>query len=1262
MRRSVIAVGLALFVLLVLASRAGAAAPAQTATTLVTQPAAAANVYIADSANNRVVKVAPSGTQTTVATGLGSPFGVAVDGAGNVYIADTNDGQVLKVAPGGAQTTVGSGFVAPFSVAVDEAGDVYVADPFVGQVQKVAPDGTQTMVASGLSFPAGVAVDAAGDVYIVETGASEVLKIAPDGTQSTTGTGLNQPAAAAVDGAGNVYIADTLNNRVVEVRPGGAQYTLVGGLSGPNGVAVDAAGSVYVSDTGNNRVLQIHPGGAKTTVATGLGSPDNVAVDAPAAATYFGGPVTLTATVLAAPNIASIPTGQVSFSDGSSSLGTATLGLYGMATLTVTNLPVGVDELTASYAGDTSNASSTSPPVGVIVTKAITGTALTTAPAPAPDVYIADTLNHRVVKVAPDGAPTTVLTGVTPVAVAVDPAGNLYVSDGDTESVIKVTPGGVRTTVVSTQPLVDGLAVDSHGDLFVAEPATGTVLEVSPTGARTSITGLGTPYYVAVDSAGDLYCYTGGDLGLLKRTPDGAVSVVLGFDQNSASAEGVAVDGAGNAYVSSASFPPGMLKVAPDGTVTAFGAGVGIAAGVAVDSAGNVYAADYANNRVVRIAPDGTQSTIGAGLNDPQGVAIDSPAAHTSYGDRVTLTANVLAPPNSGRAPTGQVTFKSRATVLGTAPVNSSGAAILKTATIPFGTQRVTATYGGDGNDIGSSSQPATIIVAKGRTGVNLTAAPRSPPDVFVTPNGGPVVDVAPNGTQTTVGTGLAGPGDLATDSAGNLYIVDTGAGSLIRVAPNGTQSTAATGFLQPQGVAVDNARNLYVADTDNRRIVKIAPSGAQTIVASGLDYPRDLAVDAAGDLYFSTDGPTGYELAPDGTRTALPVFAPWGVAVDGVGNLYLSDPGAAFYVWQVPPGGTPATVCCTNFNATDLAVDAGGAVYIPDQFAQDVLKVAPDGTQTTVLSGPVLPLGVATYTPPTQVRYSATVTLTATVLIAPNNGVIATGQVTFTDGTVTVGTVPVDSSGAATLITSALAAGAQHIVAHFSGDANTRSSVSSSATVVVSKASTKTTLTSSANPSIVGPVTYTASVSPVAPSTGQPTGTLAFFDGSSTTPIAGCGSVALTSSGHASCQTSYSAGGAHSITARYSGDTNFTASTSSALTQQVSYAVKLLYSTTATHTSGTKVPITLQLQDASASNVSSSSVTVTALCVVAQGATNCSSLVASINAPFNFLTPASGPEYQYRVATKGFANGSYSLLFTAGGDPITHAAPFVIG
>ena len=174
-------------------------------------------------------------------------------------------------------------------------------------------------------------------------------------------------------------------------------------------------------------------------------------------------------------------------------------------------------------------------------------------------------------------------------------------------------------------------------------------------------------------------------------------------------------------------------------------------------------------------------------------------------------------------------------------------------------------------------------------------------------------------------------------------------------------------------------------------------------------------------------------------------------------------------------------------------------------------------------------------------------VTFTATVTANPPGAGTPTGTVTFADGSTTLGTATLNGSGTAAISTSALAPGSHNITASYGGDANFTGSTSAALTQTVSKVATATTVTSSANPSAAGgQVTYTATISPAPDG-----GTVAFTDG--TTTIAGCGAQPVnTGTGTATCQVTYATAGTHAITAAYSGDATYAASTSAPLTQTV--------------------------------------------------------------------------------------------------------------
>ena len=161
-----------------------------------------------------------------------------------------------------------------------------------------------------------------------------------------------------------------------------------------------------------------------------------------------------------------------------------------------------------------------------------------------------------------------------------------------------------------------------------------------------------------------------------------------------------------------------------------------------------------------------------------------------------------------------------------------------------------------------------------------------------------------------------------------------------------------------------------------------------------------------------------------------------------------------------------------------------------------------------------------------------ATATVSAT---APGSGT-PTGTVTFLDGLTNLGAANL-VNGQASFTISALTSGLHSIMATYGGDGSF-SQNSGTAGLTVSKASTATSLSSSANPSIINQtVTFTATVSAVAPGAGTPSGTVTFSDG--TTSLGSASFV----NGQASFTTSSLAVGSHSITASYAGDGNFNSS-----------------------------------------------------------------------------------------------------------------------
>ncbi|HZR29869.1 MAG TPA: Ig-like domain-containing protein, partial [Terriglobales bacterium] len=256
---------------------------------------------------------------------------------------------------------------------------------------------------------------------------------------------------------------------------------------------------------------------------------------------------------------------------------------------------------------------------------------------------------------------------------------------------------------------------------------------------------------------------------------------------------------------------------------------------------------------------------------------------------------------------------------------------------------------------------------------------------------------------------------------------------------------------------------------------------------------------------------------------------------------------------------------------------------------------------------------------------FGASVTFTATVTASAPGAGTPTGTVTFNDGGVplTAGTVALSGS-TATYTTSALAVGSHNITAVYNNDADFNGSTSATLTQTVNKDATTSSVGSSVNPSVFGnSVIFTAKVTAVAPGSGTPTGTATFFDG-----VTSLGPGTLDINGKATLSTAALAVGSHSITASYSGDGNFNASTSPAITQTVNPGT----TTTSVGTSGTP-------------SVFGNSVTFTATVVVATGA----------GTPTGTVTFKDGATTLGSGAVNGSGHATFATaLLAAGGHSIT--------
>ena len=545
------------------------------------------NIYVADADNNRVRKIAPDYTISTVAgTGvsgfsgdggpatqatLSQPYGLAVDVNNNLYIADlgnarvrelTADGNIHTVA-GGGTTPLGSAIgglatnaqlAAPRNVAFDPTGTLYISDFGANIVYRVSPAGILTILAgtgaSGyvgdggtavtaeLNAPAGLAVGSDGSVYIADSGNNCIRRVSQGAINTILAVAV--PTGVAVSG-GSLYVA--ASNYV------GTLYTPFAGVPSALDVTVDGLGNVYL--TTGQFVVEITVAGATTTIA-GSGQALYFGGDGgPASAARFHTPSGIASDSQGNKYIADTANNRIREITLAGSIatiaGTGAAGSDGdgaAATLATLNMP-------ESVAVDSKN-----------------------------NIYIADTGNNKVRKITPDGNISTVLDNLAaPEYVAVDSNGNLYVADTGNDRVLQITPSG--TTNVFAQVLKPAaVLLDSSGNAWISELT--RISEVSPSGVLTPVVdNLKIPRGLAFAANGALLIAETGTNLIRGWTSTGGLVTIAGTGMAGYSGDGGAA-------------PSAQLNDASD---------------LVVDSAGIVWIADTGNNCIRIMTPSTTTAT-----------------------------------------------------------------------------------------------------------------------------------------------------------------------------------------------------------------------------------------------------------------------------------------------------------------------------------------------------------------------------------------------------------------------------------------------------------------------------------------------------------------------------------------------------------------------------------------------------------------------------------------------------------------------------
>jgi len=366
--------------------------------------------------------------------------------------------------------------------------------------------------------------------------------------------------------------------------------------------------------------------------------------------------------------------------------------------------------------------------------------------------------------------------------------------------------------------------------------------------------------------------------------------------------------------------------------------------------------------------------------------------------------------------------------------------------------------------------------------------------------------------------------------------------------ANSGTSAPVGTVQFQRNGVVIGSASLTTVPDTTTS-LAQLATSNM------GSAGDADLTANyLGGSGFFASSSPVWVEVVSQGslksTQTALSTSL----------NPTVPNYPVTYTATVTGSGGTPTgSITFKDGGSTLGTVDLSGGmagsgmIYYSSTGTHSITAVYSGDSTYSGSTSAALTEYVDNSNSPTTVSLTSSknpsapgqsVTFTATVNSSASG--TPTGFLTFWDGTNELGTMAMNGKSAA-FSTSTLSLGAHSITAGYGGDLVFASSTSSPLTQTVSSTeSTSTSLASSLNPSNVGQsVTFTATVTPNG--SGTPTGSVTFRDGGSTL---GSGNL---SGGKASYSTSSFSAGAHSITAVYGGDSNFTGSTSSTLSQQVS-------------------------------------------------------------------------------------------------------------
>ncbi len=1042
-----------------------------------------------ETAGQRVRSVAADGTITTLAgTGVAgskdgaailatfnAPTGVAVGADGVVYVADTGNHRIRKIANGQVTTFAGAGagfvngfgtaaqFTSPADIAITRGGVLYVADSGNNRIRRIAPSGKVTTAAgtntagyvdgaasaAQLNNPCALATAGDGTVYFYDCNNGRVRKLTTAGTVSTVaGAGIGyqdgagssalfgKPLAMTLFGT-TLLLSDSTANRVRQIDAFGTVSTLAGAsaafqdgapatarFSAPRGIVMDAFGVAWLADGGNQRIRQL----SFTSVQCDDGNPCTTD-------SCSGGTCTFSKAQLATvcDDGSACTTGDACDAGGKCA-GVASACDDGKQCTTdlcapfdgicdSTNRTGSCDDGLLCTTADSCNGgvcanatsavsslagSNTTGAIDDVGTSAQFGYATGVTTDVSGNLWIVDSTNHRIRKSTPDGSVSTV-TGYdanyvdgdlllarfnAPSRLAFNAAGTAFITDTGNNRIRKIvgskvsnfagsgTAGwldGAATSAQFKSPL--GIALDSAGLVYIADRGNFRVRSIASNGTVSTFAGTATqgstdgaiasatfydPRGLCIDASNGTMYVADGDGYTLRKIVGGQVTTLAGKANTFGLTDGQGANARFNRLID-----------------------------CVVDANHDIWVTDGFNFRLRKVTVGGYVTTIAGATMPP--VSAGDPGAQTIVNS--TLTASVFMHPGGLAMPKAGLFYIADQGAIRKVMV----AAPLCDDFQPCTTDSCDATTGlcthvnlAD-TTVCTNSVPCTVSESC-LVGVCQGGVPKNCDDSNVcttdacTVATGVCTHASLSGTACTDGN-VCTPNDIC-----NAGTCDAGQVSLTTIA--GPTGVVTNGFVDAKGTAArffaasalawDVTGTAWIADMSNNRIRTLFADGtvstaAGTGIAGYLDgsalsakfsSPADIVRDGAGGYLIadannnrirrlsggivSTVAGSGTAGYLDGVSSSAQFSLPGSVDVDSSGVTYVADGGnhrirtialdgtVGTLAGSGTSGGADGAASSASFaNPSCVRVTASGALWVVDFSASTVRRVFQDSVVT---------------------------------------------------------------------------------------------------------------------------------------------------------------------------------------------------------------------------------------------------------------------------------------------------------------------------